>query len=67
MDTQAWLGARACPTRACRRRETASARASLRLFPAPDAWRFGGTIKPVPICVRLSVMTMGLRLVSSPQ
>ena len=26
-----------CPTRACRRRETASARASLRLFPAPDA------------------------------
>jgi hypothetical protein len=25
------------PTRACRRRETASARASLRLFPAPEA------------------------------
>ncbi len=27
------------PTRACRRRQTSSARSSLRLFAAPDAWR----------------------------
>ena len=31
--------ARLSPTRACRRRQTSSARASLRLFAAPDAWR----------------------------
>src|SRR5262249_17232760 len=34
---QASRGASAGPTRACRRRETASARASLRLSPAPEA------------------------------
>ena len=39
MGIQAGLGARACPTRACRRRQTASARASLPLSAAPDAWR----------------------------
>src|SRR5215813_13219980 len=33
------LGSGQGRTRACRRRETASAPTSLRLFPAPDAWR----------------------------
>jgi hypothetical protein len=34
---RAWLGARPCPTKGCRRRQTASA--PLPLFAAPDPWR----------------------------